>query len=80
MWPANTQVKAALASGQPAISVDTKKKELVGDFRNAGHELRPKGQPETVQVHGFKIPELGSRGAVWHLRHRGQHGLGQCRR
>jgi hypothetical protein len=55
----NTQVKAALAEGQPAISVDTKKKELVGDFRNAGRELRPKGQPEPVRVHDFRIPELG---------------------
>lgn len=55
----NSQVKAALASDQPAISVDTKKKELVGDFRNAGRELRPKGQPEPVRVHDFKIPELG---------------------
>ena len=55
----NTQVKAALVAGQPAVSVDTKKKELVGDFRNAGRELRPKGQPEPVRVHDFKIPELG---------------------
>jgi len=55
----NTQVKAALAAGQPAISVDTKKKELVGDFKNAGRELRPKGQPEPVRMHDFKIPELG---------------------
>ncbi len=55
----NTEVKAALAAGQPAISVDTKKKELVGDFKNAGRELRPKGQPEPVRVHDFKIPELG---------------------
>jgi hypothetical protein len=55
----NTQVKAALAANQPAISVDTKKKELVGDFKNAGRELRPKGQPEPVRVHDFKIPELG---------------------
>jgi hypothetical protein len=55
----NTQVKAALASDQPAISVDTKKKELVGDFKNAGRELRRKGQPEPVRVHDFKIPELG---------------------
>jgi hypothetical protein len=55
----NTQVKAALATGQPAISVDTKKKELVGDFKNAGRELRPKGHPEPVRVHDFKIPELG---------------------
>ena len=55
----NTQVKVALAAEQPAISVDTKKKELVGDFKNAGRELRPKGQPEPVRVHDFRIPELG---------------------
>jgi len=55
----NTQVKTALAEGRPAISVDTKKKELVGDFRNAGRELRPAGEPEQVRVHDFKIPELG---------------------
>jgi hypothetical protein len=45
----NTQVAAALAAREPAISVDTKKKELVGDFKNAGRELRPKGQPEPVR-------------------------------
>jgi hypothetical protein len=39
--------------------VDTKKKELVGDFRNGGRELRPKGDPEQVRVHDFIIPELG---------------------
>jgi Rhodopirellula transposase DDE domain len=55
----NATVKATLAAGQPAISVDTKKKELVGDFKNNGRELRPKGQPEPVRVHDFKIPELG---------------------
>src|SRR4051794_36993899 len=44
---------------QPAISVDTKKKELVGDFKNGGRELRPKGQPEAVRVHDFALPELG---------------------
>jgi Rhodopirellula transposase DDE domain len=55
----NAQMKAALTAGQPAISVDTKKKELVGDFKNAGRELRPKGQPEPVRVHDFRIPELG---------------------
>jgi hypothetical protein len=55
----NAQMTAALAAGQPAVSVDTKKKELVGDFKNAGQELRPKGQPEPVRVHDFKIPELG---------------------
>ena len=41
------------------ISVDTKKKELVGDFRNGGRELGPKGQPEPVRVHDFAIPGLG---------------------
>jgi hypothetical protein len=55
----NKTVKAALVVGEPAISVDTKKKELVGDFKNNGRELRPKGQPEPVRVHDFKIPELG---------------------
>jgi hypothetical protein len=55
----NDQVKAALAAGEPAISVDTKKKELVGDFKNNGQEYRPKGEPEEVRVHDFKIPELG---------------------
>jgi hypothetical protein len=55
----NEQVAAVLAAGEPAISVDTKKKELVGDFKNAGRELRPKGDPEPVRVHDFKIPELG---------------------
>ena len=55
----NETVQAALAAGEPAISVDTKKKELVGDFKNGGRELRPKGDPELVRVHDFKIPELG---------------------
>jgi len=48
--------------GQPVISVDTKKKELVGDFKNQGKELRPKGKPETVRVHDFEIQELGKVG------------------
>jgi Rhodopirellula transposase DDE domain len=55
----NATVKAFQAAGQPVISVDTKKKELVGDFKNGGRELRPKGQPEPVRVHDFAIPELG---------------------
>jgi Rhodopirellula transposase DDE domain len=55
----NTAVKAAIADDQPAISVDTKKKELVGDFRNGGRELRRQGDPEAVRVHDFMIPELG---------------------
>lgn len=49
----------AIADGQPAISVDTKRKELVGDFKNGGRELRRMSDPEPVRVHDFKIPELG---------------------
>ena len=49
----------ALAAHQPVISVDTKKKELVGDFKNGGREWRPQGQPEEVRVHDFLIKDLG---------------------
>jgi len=55
----NAAVQAFQAIGEPVISVDTKKKELVGDFKNGGRELRPKGQPEPVRVHDFVIPEFG---------------------
>ncbi len=55
----NQTVKAALEAGEPAISVDTKKKELVGDFKNAGRELRRAGSPEHVRTHDFRDPELG---------------------
>ena len=55
----NDQVAAALAAGEPAISVDTKKKELVGDFKNGGREWRAEGKPEEVRVHDFLIKELG---------------------
>ena len=55
----NTQVSTALAEQQPVISVDTKKKELVGDFRNNGREYHPQGNPEEVRVHDFLIKELG---------------------
>jgi len=55
----NAQVKAFQAASQPVISVDTKKKELVGDFKNGGREWQPKGEPEQVRVHDFLIPELG---------------------
>src|SRR3984957_8789447 len=47
----NATVKPAIAAGEPAISVDTKKKELVGDFRNPGRELRRQQDPEPVRVH-----------------------------
>jgi transposase len=55
----NARVRAYLRQGEPAISVDTKKKELVGNFKNAGREWRPRGQPQRVQVHDFVQPELG---------------------
>lgn len=53
------QVQAALHDRQPVISVDTKKKELVGDFKNAGREWHAKGQPVPVRVHDFVDPVLG---------------------
>jgi hypothetical protein len=55
----NSRVEAQLRDGNPALSVDTKKKELVGDYRNAGREYRPKGDPEDVQVHDFINRDLG---------------------
>jgi len=55
----NNQADAHLSSGDPVISVDTKKKELVGPYRNGGAEWRPAGQPEQVKVHDFIDPTLG---------------------
>jgi len=55
----NEQVKVFQKRGQPVISVDTKKKELVGDFANNGREYQPKGQPEKVRVYDFVDKELG---------------------
>ena len=55
----NAQVQAFQGRGQPVISVDTKKKELVGDFKNGGREWQPTGHPEEVRVHDFVDPDLG---------------------
>ena len=55
----NKTTKASIANAEPVLSVDTKKKELVGDFKNPGKELRRKGDPEPVRVHDFEIKELG---------------------
>ena len=55
----NSQVMTFHRQRQPVISVDTKKKELVGDFRNVGTEWQPKGEPVNVRVHDFKDAELG---------------------
>ena len=54
----NAQCKKRIKANNPAVSVDTKKKELVGEYKNGGREYRPKGQPEKVDVHDFK-GELG---------------------
>jgi len=55
----NATAKAAIAAGQPVISVDAKKRELVGDFKAVGRELEPKGRPVEVRTHDFKDKELG---------------------
>ena len=55
----NAKVVAAQAAGQPVISVDTKKKELVGNFKNGGSDYRPKGEPRRVNVHDFEDKTLG---------------------
>jgi hypothetical protein len=55
----NRRVQAFQRQGQPVVSVDTKKKELVGQFRNGGREWRPKGQPEGVEVYDFAKKDQG---------------------
>ena len=55
----DAQMKEHMAQGAPVISVDTKKKELVGAFKNGGQEWRPKGEPEQVRVHDFIDKDLG---------------------
>jgi len=58
-WYINQQIRRFQTDAQPVISVDTKKKELVGNFKNAGKQWRPKGTPEPVRVHDFIIAEKG---------------------
>jgi hypothetical protein len=55
----NTVVGEALAAGEPVISVDTKKKELVGEYKNGGRELRASGRPILVNTHDFPDPKIG---------------------
>ena len=55
----NEQVKAFQERGQPVASVDTKKKELIGEYKNGGEEWQPTGEPELVDVHDFQDPVLG---------------------
>ena len=74
----NTQAKAFLAANEPVISVDTKKKELVGNFKNNGREWRRNGAPELVNVHDFIDPAEPCC-AVRRLRHHQQCRMGQRR-
>ena len=74
----NNPVKAALAADEPVISVDTKKKELVGDFKNAGREWCPKGSRRKCGSTTSSSAE-GPRRALRHLRHRRERRLGQRR-
>jgi hypothetical protein len=55
----NRQVIAFQERGQPVVSVDTKKKELIGDFKNAGREWQPEGRPEEARIHDFEDKHLG---------------------
>jgi len=55
----NEQVRQFRDAGLPVVSVDAKKKELIGEFKNGGREYEPKGQPVPVRVHDFLVPELG---------------------
>lgn len=55
----NARVRGCRRRGTPVISVDTKKKELIGSYRNSGREYRPRGQPEEVKVHDFIDKDLG---------------------
>src|SRR5437868_10792526 len=55
----NVKAIAAQAAGQPVISVDTKKKELIGNYKNGGTDYRPKGDPQRVKAHDFEDKELG---------------------
>jgi Rhodopirellula transposase DDE domain len=74
----NDQATAYLAAGQPVISVDAKKKDLVGQFANTGVEWPPSGEPVRVNVHDFPDPSWARRSptasTTW-----GQHRLGECR-
>jgi hypothetical protein len=73
----NGQAKDFQAAGDPVISVDTKKKELVGDYKNAGHEWRREGDPVRVHTHDFPDADLGN-GPVRDLRPDLGLGLGQA--
>ena len=72
----NDQAATHLAAGDPVISVDAKKKENIGEFRNGGREWQPKGSPEPVNVHDFIDKELGKVTRYRDLRRCGQRRVG----
>ena len=72
-----TQVRSFQRRGQPVVSVDTKKKELVGDFKNAGREWQPEGSPEEVRCKDFKDKELGKVAPYGVYDQTTERGLGQ---
>ena len=69
----NAQVRAFQAADQPVISVDTKKKELVGNYKNSGSDYRPAGQPAAVKVHDFVDKDTRQSDPLRRLRHRRQY-------
>ena len=75
----NERVNAAIAAAQPAISIDTKKKELVGEFANGGREWQAKGEPVAVTAHDFPGQAIGKAIPFGDLRHRLNLGLRQRR-
>ena len=75
----NATVVAAQGRGQPVVFVDTKKKELIGNFKNAGTDYRPKGEPSRVKVHDFEDKTLGKGRSLRRLRRDRQRGMGQPR-
>ena len=72
----NARVLAAQAAGEPVISVDTKKKELVGNYKNSGTDYRRKGEPVCVKAHDFEDKTFGQSGALRSLRRHRRRGLG----
>lgn len=73
------RAKAHRGMGQPVVYVDTKKKELVGPFRNGGREWRRKGEPEEVRVHDFLDKQLGKAIPLRRIRRDQRHRMGERR-
>src|SRR5205807_5395654 len=73
----NAKAIAAQAAGQPVISVDTKKKELIGNYKNGGSDYRPKGDPAAREGARLRGQETRQGRALWGVRRRGQCRLGE---